>query len=61
MMELSEARWEIMRNGSTVAIRARAAAIMAKFSVPHHTGIKISCSVLCVVLIVDQVIAHVAQ
>ena len=61
MMEMVEARREIMRNIGAVAIRASAAAIMAKFSAPHHAGIKISCSVLCLVLAVDQVIADVAQ
>jgi hypothetical protein len=61
MMEIVEARWEIMRNISAVTIRARATAIVTEFGVEHHAGIKISLSVLFLGLVVDQVIAHVAQ
>ena len=61
MVEIVEARWEIRRNISAVAIRARTTAIVPKFGIPHHTGIKISFSVLCLILIVNQVIAHVVQ
>ncbi len=61
MCEMVEARWEIMRNISAVAIRARAAAIVPKIAIPRHTGIKISCSVLGIVFLVDPILAHVAQ
>jgi hypothetical protein len=59
MMEMVEARREIMRNISAVAIRASAAAIVPKIGIPRHTGIKISYSVLGIAFLVDPILAHV--